>query len=69
MMGKTPPPPPLVVDSKTAAAMLCVSERTLWAMAHERDDRLPHVKFGRLTRYRISDLEEWIKSRRKGGDA
>jgi len=66
-MHEPPPPKPLVVDSRTAARMLSVSERKLWAMAHEDDDRLPHVKFGRLTRYRISDLEDWIAQRRQGG--
>jgi hypothetical protein len=58
----------LLVDPRTAAHMLAVSPRKLWAMSFEEQPSLPHIKCGRLTRYFIPDLERYIESRRQGGD-
>lgn len=58
----------LLVGPKKAAPMLAVSERTLWNLTFAEQPGLPHVKIGRLTRYSIDDLREWIASRRQGGE-
>ena len=56
----------LLTPTETSRA-LAVSPRKLWAMTFEDDPGLPHVRFGRLVRYVMSDLENWIESQRRGG--
>jgi hypothetical protein len=58
----------LLVDPRTAALMLAVSSRKLWAMTFEETPGLPYLKCGRLVRYAVTDLERFIESRRQGGD-
>jgi excisionase family DNA binding protein len=61
----------LMLSPKQAAAALGVSERKLWAMTFEADEKtesLPYVKAGRLVRYPVDDLRAWIaKQTRTGG--
>jgi hypothetical protein len=59
----------LLVDAKDAARMLAVSPRKLWAMTFEEQPGLPYVRCGRLVRYSVADLQGWIESQRKGGNA
>ena len=59
----------LLVDAKDAARMLAVSLRKLWAMTFEEEPGLPYVRCGRLVRYPVDDLQRWIESQRKGGEA
>ena len=59
----------LLVDAKDAARMLAVSLRKLWAMTFEEQPGLPYVRCGRLVRYPVADLQRWIESQRKAGDA
>lgn len=59
---------PLLVDSSTAAKLLAVSPRKLWAMTFEETPALPHVRCGRLVRYAVDDLRQWTISQRNGGD-
>ncbi|NLF09474.1 MAG: helix-turn-helix domain-containing protein [Pirellulaceae bacterium] len=59
----------LLVDARDAAKMLAVSPRKLWAMTFEEQPGLPYVRCGRLVRYPVADLQHWIESQRKGGDA
>ena len=54
--------PALLVSPREAAAMLAVSERKLWSMTFEADERLPYVRCGRLVRYAVDDLCHWIES-------
>ena len=58
---------PLLVDPKDAARMLAVSHRKLWGMTFEDRPGLPFVRCGRLVRYSVSDLENWVASHRQGG--
>jgi hypothetical protein len=51
----------LLVNARDAARMLCVSERKLWAMTFEEKPGLPHVRCGRLVRYRIDTLREYTE--------
>ena len=57
-------PSPRLVPSKTAAAYLAISERKLWQMT--KDGRIPAVKYDRVVRYDIVDLDEFI-AKAKGG--
>ncbi len=57
----------LLVDPKTAARMLSVSERKLFSMTHEDVPNLPYLRVGRLIRYPVADLQRWIELQRKGG--
>jgi hypothetical protein len=59
----------LLADPRKAAHMLTVSPRKLWAMTFEEQPGLPYIRCGRLVRYPIADLQRWIESQRKGGNA
>ncbi|MCA9279599.1 MAG: helix-turn-helix domain-containing protein [Phycisphaeraceae bacterium] len=48
----------LLVDSKTAAAMLSISERTLWSLKDK--GIIPSRKINSLVRFYIPDLHAWI---------
>ncbi|MGO9597026.1 MAG: helix-turn-helix transcriptional regulator [Isosphaeraceae bacterium] len=48
-----------LLNAEEVAAMLGVSERTLWRLLSA--GRVPKpVRFGRSTRWRLADVEEWI---------
>jgi len=48
-----------LLNAEEVAAMLGVSERTLWRLLSA--GRVPKpVRFGRSTRWRLADIEEWI---------
>ena len=48
-----------------AAARLAISERKLWEL--QNAGKIPVVREGRMVRYLVSDLDEWISARRSGG--
>lgn len=52
---------------REAAKLLSVSPRTLWKWTFEAEPALPHIRLGRLVRYRPADLETWINRQRQGG--
>ena len=52
------------VDAKGVATYLKISEQTVRNMTS--NGRLPHYKFGRLVRYRISDLRRLLLDQPKG---
>lgn len=52
-------PAKLAVDASQAAIMLSISERTLWALTNS--GQVKHVRIGRMVRYRIGDLEEFLE--------
>jgi hypothetical protein len=58
----------LLVDAREAARLLAVSPRKLWAMTFEESPGLPYVRCGRLVRYAVDDLREWIAAQRKVGN-
>jgi predicted DNA-binding transcriptional regulator AlpA len=51
----------LLVDAKTAAQMLALSERTLWSLSQPRGP-IPAVRIpgSRLVRYCVDDLRAWV---------
>lgn len=48
-----------LISIREAAKLLACSEALLRKWIHLR--RLPHVKVGRLTRIRQSDLDAWVR--------
>lgn len=52
----------LLVDSRTAARMLAISERTLWTLAHTGS--IPRVKVGASVRYDVEDLRRLVASQK-----
>lgn len=49
-----------LLTPKQAAARLAISERKLWSLAHE--GRIPAVKFDRVVRYDVADLDGFIQT-------
>lgn len=62
-------PSPILVDPKEAAKLLSVSPRKLWAMTFEQEPAIPHVKMGRLVRYPVAGLQNYIEEMMKGGQS
>ena len=58
---------PLLVTSRQAAAMLSVSERTLWSIT--ASGRLPRIQLRRAVRYSVDDLRSYISAARIQADA
>lgn len=52
-----------LLSRKEAASYLGVSEATLASWAFSGANDLPYIKVGRLTKYRLSDLERWLAER------
>lgn len=55
----------LLVPSRDAAQMLAISERTLWQL--RQNGEIPFLRIGKLVRYPVADLEDWIARNRKRG--
>ncbi|MDE2507821.1 MAG: helix-turn-helix domain-containing protein [Planctomycetota bacterium] len=49
-----------LLNADEVAAMLNISERTLWRLLSAGKVPKP-VRFGRSTRWRLSDVREWIE--------
>jgi excisionase family DNA binding protein len=56
-----------LVDSKAAARLLGVCERTLWDLGAL--GQIPRVRIGRCVRFQVSDLQRWIDEQKTGGAA
>ncbi len=56
-----------LLTRKEAADYLGVAENTLSVWASEGRYRLPYIKVGRLVKYRLSDLREFIARNTQGG--
>lgn len=52
---------PLLVDARTAATMLGISERSLWTIAYRGG--IPSVKIGARRLYSVESLRRWITER------
>lgn len=53
---------PLLVDSRSAAQLLGVSERTLYTL---RKDGLPYISMRGRIMFSMDDLEAWIDKNRQ----
>jgi excisionase family DNA binding protein len=49
-----------LLTSRQAAARLAISERKLWNLSKE--GRIPAVKFDRVVRYDVADLDVFIQA-------
>lgn len=58
--------PPVQVDDKQAAQALCIKASTLSVWRSTGRYNLPFVKVGRLVRYRVSDLAQFLAHRTAG---
>ena len=56
----------LLLTIQEAAEALGISERKLWGMTFE-ERSIAHVRCGRLVRYPLATLQDWINSRLNGG--
>lgn len=65
-LGHPPDAIPTQVDEKSASLALNVKPATLCNWRCTGRYNLPYVKTGRLVRYRVADLAEWIAKRRTG---
>jgi len=52
----------LLLTPREASHALHISERNLWGLTASRE--IPCVRIGRLVRYDIHDLTEWIELRK-----
>jgi excisionase family DNA binding protein len=59
--------PPLLVTVRQAAAVLAISERTLWALTKRGE--IPVVRLGRAVRYDPKDLVRLIEGKKQVGKA
>lgn len=53
-------PPQLLLSPREAARSLGLSERWLWGNTYPRGACIPSIRCGRLCKYAVSDLQEWI---------
>ena len=59
-LGYNPKKPPLQVDERDAANVLGVKTSTLAVWRSTGRYNLPYMKVGRLIRYRVSDLADFL---------
>lgn len=52
------------MDAEQAAELLNVP--VSWIRAEARAGRIPHIKLGKYTRFRVADLEPWLDARTVG---
>lgn len=55
------------LDRRDAATYLGVAYETMRVWASIKRDKLPYYKVGKLVRYKIEDLDNYIKSRLHDG--
>lgn len=55
----------LLLKPQEAAKALAISPRKLWSLTASGE--IPHVKIGRLVRYRPESLATWLTAQEKGG--
>ncbi len=67
-LGYTPEAIPTQIDEKRVAEVLGVKVSTLTNWRSTGRYRLPYIKVGRLVRYRVADLAQWIAQRRQGAE-
>lgn len=62
-LGFDPNKPPVSVDDKQAAEVLDVKSTTLAVWRSTGRYNLPYLKVGRLVKYRLNDLAEFLARR------
>ena len=59
LLGKIPKDTGLLIDVKTTAKLLNVSERMVYRLADQKAAPSP-VKLGALVRWRLAEIIEWV---------
>lgn len=54
-----------LLTPKEASQYIGVTEGTLSVWRATRRYEIPYIKVGHLVKYRLSDLDEWLESRKK----
>jgi excisionase family DNA binding protein len=54
---------PELIDIETVASLLAVGERHVRRLVAER--RIPYVKWGRLLRFDLAAIREWLEAARQ----
>jgi excisionase family DNA binding protein len=62
MRNDTDNPEPILLSATEAAALLAISEKTLWNHTAPRGNCIPAVRFGKTLRYSREALQRWIQS-------
>jgi excisionase family DNA binding protein len=62
LLGKTPENAGLLIDADTTAQLMSISQRTLYRLVDEKAIPQPVRLSGRLIRWRLGDLLEWIEA-------
>jgi len=57
--GKNDLPGDRLLSIEELSIMLGVRKSTLYAWSHQR--KIPYIKVGSLLRFRLSDVEKWLK--------
>jgi excisionase family DNA binding protein len=55
------------LTAEQVAERLGISRYDVYQLA--KRDAIPHLRIGRRVRFRLTDLERWEATRRRGGDA
>ena len=63
-MKEEPTLPVRLIKVKDAANYLAISERTLWSL--EKEGKIPAVRFGKILRFTIEDLDAFIQTCKSG---
>lgn len=62
-------PSKVLLLRKEAAAVLSISERTLWKLSKSKklapSERIPFIRLGRSVRYSIDDIREWVAKQQR----
>ncbi|MCH7572765.1 MAG: helix-turn-helix domain-containing protein [Planctomycetes bacterium] len=58
-----PPATNGLLKPREAARILCICERTLWAL--DRSGEIPRINIGRAVRYDAADLYAWIERQKR----
>lgn len=61
-----PPIEPMLLNTRQAAQLLNISERTVFSLIKE--GKLPSVKIGRCLRFSVADLAAFIAQARKNSE-
>lgn len=67
-LGYPPEAMPIQINEKRTAEVLGVKVSTLTNWRTTGRYALPYIKVGRLVRYRVADLAQWIARRRQGAE-
>lgn len=58
-LGKHDSPGDRLLSIEEISGMLGVRKSTLYSWSHQR--RIPYIKVGSLLRFRLRDIEKWLK--------